>query len=228
MITTRTMKFLKGVENDGTKAWIDTHRGEYDAARAEVLQAAISLIAESTRVDERIPDNQGKPRRCVSRLNRDARFAKGKSDYKSEFFIMLYPMGKAASVAAYYLHVQPGRSYAGGGAFNPPLETLNSVREAIAADPQQFRRLLATHAVKSNFPEGLTTSGTLQQAPRGFSAEHPAIELLKLKGYCFNHPLTDSALKGPKATSEIVQAWKAAKPLVDFINRAARDTNRPK
>lgn len=215
------MKFLTGVENEGTKAWLDANREEYDAARAEVLQAAQALIAESIRVDERLPDIQGEPRRCVSRLNRDARFAKGNSDYKSEFFITLYPMGKAASVAAYYLHVQPGRSYAGGGAFNPPLETLNSVREAIADDPQQFRRLLATHALKSYFPEGLTTSGTLRHAPRGFSAEHPAIDLLKLKGYCFNLPLTDSALRGAKATNEIIQAWKAAKPLVDFINGAA-------
>jgi len=68
----------------------------------------------------------------VSRLKRDARFAKGKSEYKSEFFIMLHPLGKKAAVATYYLHVQPGRSYAGADAFNPPLGTLNAVREAIA------------------------------------------------------------------------------------------------
>lgn len=134
-------------------------------------------------MDERLPANQSEPRRCVSHLKRDARFAKGKSEYKREFFIMLHPLGKKAAVAAYYLHVQPGRSYAGADAFNPPLGTLNAVREAIAENRQRFRQLLTTHAVRTNSLDGLTTAGTVQQAPRGFPIEHPTIDLVRLKGY---------------------------------------------
>jgi hypothetical protein len=54
----------------------------------------------------------------------------------------------------YYLHVQPGNSFIGGGMFHPPAEPLARIRASIDERPWRWRRALNDPAFRRTFLEG--------------------------------------------------------------------------
>jgi uncharacterized protein (DUF2461 family) len=61
---------------------------------------------------------------------------------------------------------------------------------------------------------------TLSRPPKGYDADNPALEYLKHKSFLSFKKLDDSALFEKNFEKEIVKAFKAMKPLNDFLNRA--------
>lgn len=219
MIATSTFDFLKGIASHNEKEWLDQHRDAYEAAKADLADLAGALIDRSGEFDDKVGKANGDPVRCVSRLNRDMRFTKGKPPYKTDFFISL-GVGELQSTASYYVHVEPGACYAGGGVFTTAPEALGKIRDRIVAATDKWNSIVEAPELRRAFPKGLTSPGTLKTAPRGYDADHPAIEYLRMKGFCANHPLTNKAMQDKDAVDEIVRTFKAVRPLVDFINDA--------
>lgn len=220
MIQTTTFAFLEGIAAHNNKAWLDTHREDYAAAKADVTEAARVLIERADEFDTKVARANDDPARCISRLNRDMRFPKGKLPYKTEFFISL-GVGELQSSAFYYVHVEPGRCYAGGGIFITQPGPLGRVRDRIVAQTDRWDAVMQAAGMRTLFPDGLTSPETLKQAPRGYDAGHKAIAYLRMKGFCANRPLTNTPMQADEAFDEVVRTFKAARPLVDFINEAA-------
>lgn len=219
MIATSTFDFLKGIASHNEKEWFDLHRDAYEAAKADLADLAGALIGRADEFDEKAGKANPDPARCISRINRDMRFAKGKPPYKTDFFVSL-GVGELQSTASYYVHVEPGGCYAGGGIFVTQPEALGKIRDRIVAATDKWDGIVEASEMRKLFPKGLTSPETLKNAPRGYDADHPAIEYLRMKGFCANHPLTNKAMQDKDAVDEIVRAFKAARPLVDFINDA--------
>src|SRR5688500_19463825 len=105
------------------------------------------LIGEmNERLAKFAPEIGGDPKRSMSRINRDIRFSKNKSPYKTHaacWFNHRRASSKVGSEAnegsaGFYFHLQPGRSSLGAGLWMPPRPQLYVLREAIAEDPQGF------------------------------------------------------------------------------------------
>jgi len=222
MIDRSTYDYLAQLEKNNSKDWFEAHRDAYDAMRENLVDVAQELIAAASDFDPRVRDANPDPTRCVSRTHRDMRFTKGnKPPYKTDAFISLNSVGGATSSAGYYFHVERGNTYAGGGVFttDPPL--LDDVRRRISDRYDRWLSIVESDEMKAAFPDGLTAPETLKVAPHGYDAENPAIEYLRMKGFCANHPLPMSRAQSENARDEVVDVFRTVRPLVDFINVSA-------
>ena len=73
--------------------------------------------------------------------------------------------------------------------------------------------------MKKYFGE-LSQEARLSRPPQGYDADNPAVEYLKLKSFTVTSALPDEQLTNRKLLSNIVDHFRAMKPLVHFLNRS--------
>lgn len=80
---------------------------------------------------------------CMFRINRDIRFSKDKSPYKSNFGASINKGGrKAMKSAGYYFHPEPGNCFAGGGIYMSMPDELKKLRQEIDYNFSDFKKIL--------------------------------------------------------------------------------------
>lgn len=222
MLQRSTLDFISELQKNNNKAWFDMNRKRYESAKADLEQLASDILAGLSKQD---PDlSLLKAKDCIFRINRDIRFSNDKSPYKTNMGFWINKGGKKSPTAGYYVHVEPGgKSFIAAGIHLPMPADLKKVRTEILYGFDAFKSIISNPQFSSYFPsiefEGQKTS----RVPQGFDAAHPSAEYLKLKSYIGSHALTDEALCSSSVTQEILSAFKAATPLVHFINQAFDD-----
>jgi len=220
MIQISTFRFLSELKTNNSKFWVDQHRAESDAAKADVAAMAGELIDRLGKIDPTIKEARLDGVKCLTRLNRDMRFANGAPPYKTDFYIVLNSAGKKSERAFYYLHVEPGNCFVGGGVYNPQPKALRKFREKIENDSPEWERIITDRNFKKLFPTGIHTPSILTRPPSGFGPDSPSVEFLKMKGFYTMEKLEDGAVQAEQAGAVIANYFKAVRPLVDFLNRA--------
>lgn len=219
MLKPQTLSFIADLKNNNNKPWFDAARPAYDAARADFLHLVTVVLAGLERQDPAIAESNLQPKSCVFRINRDVRFSKDKSPYKTNFGAWFNAGGKQSPSAGYYLNIEPGGSFVAGGMYMPDAKVLATIRQEIDYNLADFEALLANPAFKAYY-DGLDQEGALQRPPKGYDADNPAIGYLKLKSFTAAHTLPDSALTKPDLLHKVLGAFEGLQPLVHFFNRS--------
>lgn len=210
------LKFLRQLARNNNVEWFHAHRAEYDTARAAFELFVEELILKFNRYE----DLGGvQPRDCMFRINRDVRFSADKSPYKIAMAAVLARGGRNSPRAGYYVHLEPGKSVMGGGIYMPDAARLTKIRRAIDADPEPLRRILKNAAFKKMFG-GLDDYDMLKTAPKGFPADHSALDLLKHKHFTTTLGLTDQEVVAQDFSARVVKTFRALKPFNDWLNQA--------
>jgi uncharacterized protein (TIGR02453 family) len=154
------------------------------------------------------------------RINRDVRFAKDKSPYKNNFGASINKAGKKAiSSAGYYFHLQPGQSFTGGGIWMPQPEDLRKVRQEIDYNLADLKKIIAAKSFKTVYGDlSQEAEYKLSRVPKGYEADNPAAEYLKLKSFIAMTSLADADLTSKDLVKKTIAAFNALQPLVAFIN----------
>src|SRR5919206_3443790 len=118
----RSLTFFRQLARHNAKAWFEAHRDEYEN---EVRAPMRELIEElDVRFASFAPEIGGDPKRSMFRINRDIRFSKDKSPYKTHAACWFHHRGASRRVGAdanegsagFYFHLQPGgKSMIGAG-----------------------------------------------------------------------------------------------------------------
>jgi uncharacterized protein (TIGR02453 family) len=165
------LRFLRGLAKNNNKEWFEAHREEYET---EVREPMRDLIGEmNERFKTFAPEIGGDPKRSMFRINRDIRFSKDKSPYKTHAACWFNHRRASTRVgseadtgsAGFYFHLQPGKSFVGGGVWMPPRPSLNKLRDAIADDPTGFDRI--ARGLTKRFG-GLDDEAVLRRCRAGF------------------------------------------------------------
>ena len=156
---------------------------EYQKAQGDVLDTVVQLLARLSSFDDDIASSYLEPKACLMRINRDIRFSKDKTPYKTNFFAFINKGGRKSPYAGYYLHVEPGASFAGGGIYMPEPAILEHVRGEIDRFFKEWQSIVQGKELLHFFPEGVQPSGKLVRPPKGYDISNPAIDYLKFKGY---------------------------------------------
>ena len=127
---------------NNNKEWFEAHRDEYENDVREPMRELIEEL--DVRFARFAPEIGGDPKRSMFRINRDIRFSKDKSPYKTNAGCWFHHRSATRKVgseadegsAGFYFHLQPGESFLGGGVWMPPRPQLNKLRDAIAERPQ--------------------------------------------------------------------------------------------
>jgi uncharacterized protein (TIGR02453 family) len=140
MLQQTTIKFLKDLKKNNNKEWFDTNRKVYENAKADYAYFIDGIIKAHGKKDESIANLIAK--NCMFRINRDIRFSKDKSPYKTNFGASISSGGKKIMKGGYYIHCEPGESFVAGGIYMPMPEDLNKVRQEIDYCFDEFKKII--------------------------------------------------------------------------------------
>ena len=218
------LQFLRGLAAHNDKQWFEAHRSDYEQEVREPMQELIDEML--MRFRDFAPEIGGDPKRCMFRINRDVRFSKDKSPYKTHAACWFHHRGASRRVgsegdegsAGFYFHLEPGgRSMVGAGLWMPPRQQLNRIRDSIAEKPAQFDRM--ARALPKRFG-GLDDESVLKRMPRGYPEDHPAAQWLRYQSFTSGRTLTDSDVTGKRLPALLAREYEALLPLVRWVNGA--------
>ncbi len=215
MLQKATLEFLRQLNEHNDKSWFDAHRKDYELAKGDFEQFVASLLKTLTPLEPALAGQN--PKDCVHRIFRDVRFSKDKSPYKSNFGAVFSRGGRKTEGAGYYLHLEPGHVFAGGGLWRPEPAMMKAVRQEIDYGFKDFEAIINDKAFKKTFAK--IDGESLQKPPQGYDAANPAIDYLKMKDWTVGAPLKDDALTRKDALEKVVGIFTTMKPFIDFLNR---------
>lgn len=211
-----TFAFLKALKKNNNKEWFDKNKKQYDTVRNDFIELVQKIIDEALKFDASIGDL--KSRNCVYRINRDIRFSKDKSPYKSSFAASISRGGRNSHFAGYYFHVEPGDIFVGGGVWMPEAANLQKVRQEIDYNLTEFIKIITKKSFQKTF--GSLSGEKLSRPPKGYEADNPAIEYIKHKSYLFGARLRVIDLSKKDADKFVASIFKELSPFIHFLNRA--------
>lgn len=208
-------RFLKDLKANNERPWFLEHRARYEAEARDPLLAFIAAFSGPLQGLSRHFEADPRPvGGSMFRLHRDVRFSRDKSPYKTHLGAHFPHRGCPEGVhgPGFYLHLEPGASFAGGGLWHPDPGTLFKVRTAIAARPKAWKAIRDT---------GLELRGErLVRVPQGFDPAHPWAEDLKHKDFYLGTGFTDREVCAADFLDRVTAACREAAPLVAFVCRA--------
>jgi uncharacterized protein (TIGR02453 family) len=215
-----TFRFLKDLKKNNNKDWFDTNRGRYEAAKEEFLQLTTDVIQGIGAFDPGVQAAGLDAKKCISRINRDIRFAKDKTPYKTNFFSIINQGGKKSNLAGYFLQVQPGDSFIGGGVYMPMPPDLLDIRKEIQYNFDAWKKIAESKSLLKIYPDGVQAPDVLTRVPKGFDESDPAAEYVKMKGFFTYINISDDEVYTKAGLKKMLKAYETALPLVNFINGA--------
>jgi uncharacterized protein (TIGR02453 family) len=221
MLQVSTLKFLRSLKKNNNKAWFDANRDKYEEARKDFGLFIQAIIDRHGRKDASIAQLTAKE--CMFRINRDIRFSKDKSPYKSNFGASINPGGKKSIFAGYYFHCEPGDSFVGGGLWIPMPPDLKKVRQEIDYCLDEFTAVTGSRKFKKIYGDLYAGDDvSLTKVPQGFEKDNPAAGYLKLKSFIAMKPLKDDELISKQLLRITGEAFDTLQPMLEFINRALK------
>lgn len=218
MVQPYTLKFLKDLRKNNNKPWFDAHRDQYDSAKEDIISLAAELIRAIAVFDSLVGNLQ--PKECIFRINRDIRFSKDKTPYKTNMACYFNKAGKKGNGAGYYLHIEPGKSFAAGGIWMPAAPDLAKIRQEIDYGFDEWEKLTSNFKFKKQFPEGLSGNEVLTRPPKGYDENNRAIDFIKMKSFVISKPFADIEVLGGEFVKEVAKTFLHINPLVNFLNKA--------
>lgn len=235
----RILKYLRVLMANNNREWYWEHKAEYDAVRADFEEGVQLALARIAAFDGTIAHLSVKD--CTYRFNRDTRFSPDKSPYKNHLGAYIAAHGKKALHGGYYLHLEPDHCMVACGNYWLPTNILTACRNEIMANTDEwlryvenktFRKYYGSNAIGSiehpldvaswDQPQGFGIE-RLKTCPAGFPRDWEHIEYLRMKDYCCWHRVADDFFQGDGWIDEAVRMFKAAKPMMDFINAVIDD-----
>ena len=217
MISKESLQFLSDLKKNNNRDWFLANKKRYEVYKKEYYDLAQQFLDALKSKDETLDSLEVK--NCVFRVNRDIRFSKDKSPYKTHMGLWFSPGKKNANRAGYYIHIEPGASFMAGGFYQPDATELRRLRKEIAFFHDELEDILKEKKFKAVF-ENLGRGNALKTAPKGYEKDHPAIELLQLKSFEASAKLADKALLEKDFVQQTADQLLLLQPLTVFLNRA--------
>lgn len=232
------LAFLRDVMRNNNREWFQAHRAAYDEARAEFEQGIAKAIGRIADFDEEIAHVSVKD--ATYRFYRDTRFSLDKSPYKNHFGAYINAHGKKALRGGYYIHLEPGNCLLAVGNYWLPTNVLTACRNEMMSNTEQWLKCVNRKDFKKYFlsdpaapnpfwgdTQGNGSSGfgleRLKTCPAGFPKDWKYVEWLRLKDYCAWRGVQEDFFIGDGWLDEMTKIFKAAKPMMDFVNAVIDD-----
>ncbi len=212
------ISFMKRLKRNNNRPWFEKHKEEYESVVKLPMQSLI--VALQPHFERFAPEFDIHPKRSLFRIYRDVRFSKDKTPYKTHAAAHFVLRGKPKGVegSGYYLHIEPGEVFLGGGVYMPDGEQLKKIRKAIANQPERFLSIIGEKKFKRTF--GKLQGEKLQRVPQGYEPDHPMAECLKYKQFFVWVEWPENACFKEGFANDVARVFESAAPMVNFLNAA--------
>ena len=218
MLSKNTLQFLDDLKENNNREWFLANKKRYEEYKKDYHQLIGAFLDAMKPKDASLEMLEIK--NCTFRINRDIRFSKDKSPYKTHLGVWMNTNSSGVNAPGYYIHIEKGKSFIAGGLYSPEAADLKKIRKEIAFFYEDLEEIVINKKFKKIF-NGLerTESNALKNAPKDFEKDHPAIEFLKLKSFIAVSKIDDSELFESNFVATITEKLIILKPLIDFLNR---------
>ena len=207
--------FFRQLAQNNNREWFAKNKLRYEQrVRDPILRFISDFGPRLTKISPHLLADARPSGGSLFRIYRDTRFARDKSPYKIHLGAHFFHESakKAPSVPGFYLHIQPGESFAAAGIWHPDPAALGRVRDAIASDSKEWKVVR-----RSKLPiEG----GSLKRPPKGYPADHPFIDDLKRTDFVTSVRLSERELCSATFLADFTAACRTMSPLVKFVTQA--------
>lgn len=218
------VQFLGELSENNNRAWFVMNKPRYDILRLEFLELVTQLIADVSKFDPAVAGIS--PKKALFRIHRDLRFSADKSPYKTRFSAAITANTATAlklpshgGKPEYYFQIDAtGRLIIAGGEYTPPADRLRAIRQQVVADPDGFTKLIRDKKMKARFG-GLQEEGKLTRPPKGFDADVPHIEYVKLRSFIVWNETNLTGKLPADLGGDIADAFRDVKPLIDWLRK---------
>ena len=213
--TTDTLKFLRALKRNNDREWFKARRDDYER---HVRGPMIAVIEKLARDFQRVaPEIVASPKASLYRIYRDTRFSEDKTPLKTHAAAVFPWRGLARHEGAgLYFEIAPGWVWIGGGMYSPLPPQLVKVREQIAATWPEIDRIVKRKSFRSRVDA--LHGERLTRVPRGFAADHPAVEYLKHRQFLASREFPAELATSDEFYPTLVATFTAIVPLVRFLN----------
>lgn len=208
--------FLKRLKKNNNRIWFSAHKAEYEELVKLPMQSFI--VALQPYVHDFAPEIDFNPKRSMFRIYRDTRFSKDKTPYKTHIAAVFHPHGHWQNSAGYYVHIEPGSVYVGGGIYMPDSDQLRKIRRAIDSKSDEFLSIVTSTRFKRQF--GGIEGERLQRVPQTYNASHRMAEWLKHKQFYTGVEWRESESYSRKFVEKVAAIYRELYPFIQFLNDA--------
>ena len=199
----QALVFYEGLRADNTKAYWTDHKATYDDCVKAPMEALLAQL-----------EPEFGPAKFF-RPYRDVRFAKDKTPYKDHAGAVAHDMDGSTGL---YVQLSADGLYVAGGSWHLATDQVARLRSAVDDDATGVR--LAKLLAKLEKDDWRVGGDRLVRVPKPYDADHPRAELLRAKSLSASYPFEpDEWLHTPECADRVAEAWRALKPLNDWLRR---------
>ncbi len=206
------LNFLSVLKKNNNREWFNENKSLYLEAHGQLVAFADALLGKMN-VHDQIETPTGK--KSLFRIYRDVRFSKDKTPYQTHFSGG-FRRATWQLRGGYYFRIEPGNSMIAGGFWGPSADDLKHIRQQVAQDDVPLREVLSDKKLKSYF--GQLVGEQVKTAPKGFSKEDPAIDLLRFKQFILTHSFSNDEVVAPDFLEKVDQGFKNMRPFFDYMS----------
>ena len=209
--------FIADLGRNNNRTWFQANKARYrDAVVEPMVQFIEAMAPRLATISPHFIADPRPNRGSMFRIYRDTRFSKDKRPYKEHIGCQFrHTHGRDVHAPGFYVHLEPGRVFFGGGIWKPDGPSLAKIRAAVVDNPSAWRSATQAKAFLRRF--GQIQGDALQRPPRGYSADHPLINDLKLKSFFVIEEAEPALACGRNFVPAVEKAFIEAGPFMSFL-----------
>lgn len=204
--------FMRQLQSNNNREWFALHKEAYQKEQQKV-ELFINELLKDLNTHDVIETPSAK--KSLYRIYRDVRFSKDKTPF-SPGWLGRFKRATKYRRGGYYYHFEPGHSFIIGGFWGPSAPDLKRVRDDIAFDATPLQDILQSQTFKSTF--GALQGDKLKTTPKGYPADHEAINLLRHKQYLIIRRFTDEEVLSEDFFPVLSATLKNMRPFFDYMS----------
>jgi uncharacterized protein (TIGR02453 family) len=219
LFTSDLFRFLEDLRRHNDRAWFAENKERYlDVVQEPALEFVRGFAPYLRKISPHFVADDRPSGGSLFRIHRDVRFSKDKSPYKIHVGIdFRHRAARDVHAPSFYLHLQPGETFAAVGVWHPHQDTLTRIRTAIVEKPDKWKRAANGTRFRSRFR---LTGDALKLAPAGFEPNHPLIEDLKWKDHVADVMLDERTVTSEDFLRRYAELCRLASGYVAFLCEA--------
>lgn len=205
----KAFEFLTHLKEHNNREWFAQHKSEYDQIVKENKVFFNKIYTELQEYDNLKGIH-------IFRIYRDLRFSKDQSSpYKTNFGVG-YSRSKPMLRGGYYIQLEPGNTFVGGGFWGPETKDLLRIRKEFEISTTEIEKITSDETFIKYFGE--LKGDSVKTAPRGFDKNHPAIDMIRKKQFVVMRKFTDKEVLSDNFQQEAQLTLLAMRPFFDYMS----------
>ena len=207
--------FLREVAKNNEREWFMANKQRYlDSVQAPLRSFVVGMDIPLGRFADCFVADP----RSIFRIYNDMRFHDAKPYKEHAACQFRHEAGKDAHAPGFYVQFEPREVFFGGGLWRPPAAELRRVREAIADDPERWKKITRSAAFRRRF--GGVEGDSLTRPPKGFDPDHPMIEDIKRTSFFAVETVRPTSIYSRDFVRDVAKSFEALAPFMEFLTEA--------